>query len=84
MAHESRRRKRRRRRLWGNGRGRFRTRGRHSSASVRGTWWLTEDRCDGTLTHVRRGKVRVRDVRRPKTVTVKARHRYLARAKRRR
>jgi len=83
-AHESRKRRRRRRRLWGHGRGRFRTRGRHASATVRGTWWLTEDRCDGTLTYVRRGKVRVRDFRRRKTVTVKARHRYLARATRRR
>jgi hypothetical protein len=83
-AHESRRRKRRKRRLWGRGRGRFRTRGRHSSASVRGTFWLTEDRCDGTLTSVREGKVRVRDFRRKKTVTVKAKHRYLARAKKRR
>ena len=37
--------------LWGsdNG-GRFRTRGRDSVATVRGTYWRTTDRCDGTLT----------------------------------
>lgn len=51
----------RRRRLWGNGRGRFRTRGRYSAATVRGTKWLVEDRCDGTLTRVARGEVEVVD-----------------------
>jgi hypothetical protein len=38
----------------------------------------------GIATYVRRGKVRVRDFRRRTIVTVKARHRYLARANRRR
>ena len=37
-----------RRRLFGNAHGRFRTRGRNSSATVRGTQWLTEDNCNGT------------------------------------
>jgi hypothetical protein len=49
------------RRLWGDGKGRFQTRGRYSAATVRGTRWLTEDRCDGTLTRVRRGVVEVED-----------------------
>ena len=49
------------RRLWGDGKGRFRTRGRFSSATVRGTKWLTEDRCGGTLTRVDRGEVEVED-----------------------
>jgi hypothetical protein len=40
----------RRRRLFGSAHGRFRTRGRNSSATVRGTQWLTEDRCNGTVT----------------------------------
>jgi hypothetical protein len=40
----------RRRSLFGSAHGRFRTRGRNSSATVRGTEWLTEDRCDGTVT----------------------------------
>ena len=68
------------RRLRSNARGRFRTRGRHSAATVRGTVWITADRCDGTLTTVRRGKVAVRDFRRKKTILVRAGKSYLARA----
>jgi hypothetical protein len=70
------------RRLRGRGRGRFRTRGRHSAATVRGTVWITADRCDGTLTTVKRGRVSVRDFRRKRTVTVRAGRSYLARAPR--
>ncbi len=69
-------------RLWGNGRGRFRTRGRHSAATVRGTIWLTQNRCDGTRTEVRQGSVRVRDNAARRTVTVRAGGSYLARARR--
>jgi hypothetical protein len=68
--------------LWGNGKGKFRTNGKYSAATVRGTIWLVQDRCEGTLTKVTRGTVRVRDFRRKKTVTVKAGHSYLARAQR--
>jgi hypothetical protein len=68
--------------LWGNGKGKFRTTGKYSSATVRGTIWLTQDECDGTLTKVLRGTVRVADRKRHKTVTVKAGHSYLARAQR--
>jgi hypothetical protein len=68
--------------LWGNGKGKFRTNGKYSSATVRGTIWLVEDRCEGTFTKVRRGTVQVRDFKRRKTVTVKAGHAYLARAQR--
>ena len=75
--------KRARRRLWGDGRGTFRTAGRRSSATVRGTIWLVEDRCDGTLTRVRRGSVTVRDFVARRTVVVRAGRSYLARAKRR-
>jgi hypothetical protein len=67
-----------RRRIWGSGKGRFRTRGRYSAATVRGTVWLTEDRCDGTLTVVRRGVVAVWDRSRNKRVLVRAGERYLA------
>jgi len=67
-------------RLWGNGKGNFRTTARHSAATVRGTIWLTQERCDGTLTRVTRGVVRVRDLTAHKTVTVRAGHSYLARA----
>ena len=46
------------RRIRASAKGRFRTRGRNSSATVRGTTWTTADRCDGTLTRVVRGKGR--------------------------
>ena len=69
-------------RLWGSGKGKFRTNGKYSAATVRGTIWLVEDRCEGTLTKVSRGTVSVRDFQRKKTVTVKAGHSYLARAQR--
>ena len=68
------------RRLRGNSRGRFRTSGRNSSATVRGTIWEVIDRCDGTLTKVMRGRVVVRDFRRKKTVIVRAGKSYLARS----
>jgi hypothetical protein len=70
------------RRLWGNGKGRYRTRGRSSSATVRGTIWLTKDSCNGTTTVVRQGTVTVRDFGKRKNVTVKAPKRYTARARR--
>ena len=66
------------RRLRARARGRYRTRGRHSAATVRGTVWLTVDRCDGTLTRVRRGRVAVRDFRRRRTVVLRSGKRYLA------
>ncbi|HVO54598.1 MAG TPA: hypothetical protein VMT37_09305 [Solirubrobacterales bacterium] len=49
------------RRLWGSGHGKFRTEGNYGSATVRGTIWLTEDRCDGTFFKVKRGVVTIRD-----------------------
>jgi hypothetical protein len=60
--------------------GSFRTRGRYSAATVRGTVWTVSDRCDGTLTAVRRGTVLVTDFVRRVTVTVHAGHSYLAKA----
>jgi len=71
---------RRQRHLWGDGKGRFRTSGRFSSATVRGTRWVVSDRCDGTLTRVVRGSVTVRDRVRHKTVVVRQGGQYLARA----
>jgi len=70
------------RRLRANARGRFRTSGSNSSATVRGTIWDITDRCDGTLTHVKRGKVVVRDFRRKKSITLTAGKSYLAKAPR--
>jgi CSLREA domain-containing protein len=75
------RRRAKKRRLWGNGRGKFRTRGKHSAATVVGTRWLVEDRCNGTLTRVTKGRVRVRDFRARRTVVVRAGKRYFARAR---
>lgn len=49
------------RKLWGSGKGKFRTEGNYGSATVRGTVWLTEDRCSGTFFKVRKGVVTVRD-----------------------
>jgi hypothetical protein len=74
--------KKKKRRLWGDGKGRFRTEGQYSSATVRGTRWLTQDRCGSTLTRVVRGAVSVRDRVKRKTVIVRAGKRYTARAKR--
>jgi Ca2+-binding RTX toxin-like protein len=76
------RRKGRSRRLWGSGHGNFRTRGRHASATVRGTIWLTEDRCGGTYTRVKRGVVAVKDLATGKTKLVRAGKSYLARPRR--
>jgi hypothetical protein len=75
-------RSRRVRKLWGrdNG-GRFRSHGRHSHATVRGTRWLTLDRCDGTLTRVTNGAVAVRDTVRRRTVLVRAGRSYLAKSR---
>ena len=70
------------RRLRSKATGRFRTRGRYSSATVRGTEWLTVDRCDGTLTKVTRGAVTVRDILRRKTVLLRRGKSYLAGARR--
>ena len=67
------------RKLWGRGHGRFQTRGRGGAATVRGTIWLTADRCDGTFFRVRRGVVDVRDFGRHRTVKVRAGQSYLAR-----
>ena len=66
------------RKLWGRGSGRYRTRGRYSSATVRGTKWLTEDLCDGTRTTVVEGTVIVHDFVRNLDVTVHAGHSYRA------
>jgi hypothetical protein len=60
--------------------GRFTVRGQYSAATVRGTVWNVGNRCEGTLTHVTRGVVLVRDFRRRKTITLFTGQSYLARA----
>jgi streptogramin lyase len=79
----ARKKKRRPNSLWGHdNHGRYRSHGRRSVALVRGTTWLMEERCEGSYTKVKHGKVSVRDLRRKKTVLVRAGHSYLARARR--
>jgi len=71
-----------RRKLWGSDKGgRFRTHGRNSVATVRGTKWVTTDTCAGTRTTVTEGSVSVRDVHRKHSVLVRAGHTYLARSR---
>jgi hypothetical protein len=66
------------RKLWANGHGSFTTAGNYASASVRGTRWLTEDLCEGTLVHVVTDQVAVTNLVNHHHVTVKAGHSYLA------
>jgi hypothetical protein len=68
--------------LWGDGKGKFRTRGRYGSAAIRGTRWLTSDRCDGTHFAVRSGVVRVKDFTRHRSRLLRAGRRYRAPARR--
>jgi hypothetical protein len=84
-AHSSakRARKKARRSLWAKDRGgRFRTRGRNSVATVRGTTWRTTDTCAGTTTSVSSGSVVVRELRGGRKVVVRKGGRHLARAPR--
>jgi hypothetical protein len=68
------------RRLWGKGKGRFRTRGRYSSGTVRGTNWVTTDYCDGTDTRVVAGIVQVFDLVLKKLILLKPGQSYFAKA----
>ncbi len=61
--------------------GKFRTSGRYSAATVRGTVWTVADRCDGTLTHVITDSVAVTDFVRHKTIILHAGQSYLAKAR---
>jgi hypothetical protein len=72
------------RHLWGNGKGRYRTRGRYSTATVRGTIWVQKDSCNTTTTSVKQGVVIVKDLVKRKNVRVKAGKHYTARKKSRR
>jgi hypothetical protein len=64
--------------LWGNGKGNFRTTGHYAAATVRGTIWLTQDTCKGTLVRVQSGTVSVLDKVKHRTVTVRAGKSYFA------
>jgi hypothetical protein len=68
--------------LSGSGAGFFRTVGAAATAIVSGAaTWSVEDRCDGTLTSVGRGRVRVLDARTHRTRTVRAGQAFLVRAR---
>ncbi|HEY6892020.1 MAG TPA: hypothetical protein VI300_29730, partial [Solirubrobacter sp.] len=64
------------RKLWGDGKGKFRTKGQYSAATIRGTKWLVQDSCAGTLTRVTEGVVTVQAGK--KKITLRAGKRYLA------
>ena len=79
VSQRRRRSKRRVRRLFGDARGSFRTSGRNAAATVRGTRWGVQDRCDGTLVAVQRGRVEVRDKVKRRTIILRAGRTYVAR-----
>jgi hypothetical protein len=64
--------------LKASGGGKFQTVGRYAAATVRGTVWLTEDFCDGTLVRVMRGVVSVRNRVTNATAVVTAGHSFFA------
>jgi hypothetical protein len=64
--------------LRASARGKFRTAGRYSAATVRGTKWTLADRCDGTLTRDITHSVAVTDFVRHKTIILRAGQSYLA------
>jgi hypothetical protein len=68
--------------LHASAKGKFRTSGRYSAATVRGTKWTIADRCDGTLTRDIVHSVVVTDFVRHKTIVLHAGQSYLARAQR--
>jgi hypothetical protein len=67
--------------LHASAKGKFRTTGRYSAATVRGTRWTIADRCDGTLTRDISHSVAVTDFVRHKTIVLHAGQSYLARAR---
>jgi hypothetical protein len=74
--------KKKSRKLWGDGKGAFRTSGKYSAATVRGTKWLVQDSCAGTLTRVTQGSVTVRRIGGGPTRIVRAGKRLLVRPSR--
>ncbi len=70
--------RRRKRILWGNSKGDFRTKGSYASATERGTRWLTQDTCAGTLIHVAQGVVTVDDLPHHRTLLLRAPGSFLA------
>ena len=68
----------RKRSLWGYSSGDYRTEGTYASATERGTKWLTEDSCAGTLIRVNQGAVTVDDFPHHRTFLLTAPHSFFA------
>ena len=64
--------------LHASAKGKFKTTGKYSAATVRGTKWTIADRCDGTVTHDVTDSVAVTDFVRHKTIILHAGQSYLA------
>jgi hypothetical protein len=62
------------------GHGRWKVRGTYSIGASSGTDWTTVENCSRTTTIVRRGRVRVYDRTKHRTIIVRAGHQYVARA----
>ncbi|MDA0181836.1 right-handed parallel beta-helix repeat-containing protein [Solirubrobacter phytolaccae] len=71
--------KAKKRKLWGDGKGAFRTQGKYSAATVRGTKWLVEDTCTTTTVRVTQGVVRATG--QGKSYTVRAGQKRVFRAR---
>ena len=69
------------RQLWGQAKGKFTTTARYSSATIRGTTWLTQDRCDGSLTTAVDDIVDVVDLVKQTTTALNPGQSYLAEPK---
>lgn len=69
--------------LHASAKGKFRTSGRYSAATVRGTKWTIADRCDGTLTRDIVHSVAVSDCVRHRTIVLHAGQSYLAKPRKR-
>jgi hypothetical protein len=66
------------RQLWGQAKGSFTTKAKYSSATIRGTTWGVQDRCDGTFTTAVDDFVDVVDFSLNKTLTLAPGQTYLA------
>ena len=64
--------------LHASAKGKFKTTGKYSAATVRGTKWTIADRCDGTVTHDVTDSVAVTDFVRHKTIILHAGQTYVA------
>jgi hypothetical protein len=67
--------------LTGTAKGNFRAIGAASTTTITDATWITQDRCDGTLTEVGRGKASVFDRSLKRAVIIRAGQAYLAKAR---